>query len=62
VFLEEGAPFIIEKDLPFGLEGCSQPGQAAGTFDGSSTEPPKKIEFNQRRLSALPRYRHRGVR
>jgi len=58
VFLEEGAPFIIEKDA-IGLEGVFNSLARLPVLFDELDGAPKKIELHQRRLSALPRYRHR---
>ena len=59
VFLEEGAPVIVEQDA-VGLKGVLHdlPGPAVllDEFDGA----PEEFELHQRRLAALPRHGHLG--
>ena len=59
VFLEEGAPVIVEKDA-VGLKGVlhdlSRPAVLFDEFDGA----PEEVELHQRRLAALPRHCHCG--
>jgi len=61
VFLEEGAPVLVEQDA-VGLKrvphDLARPTILVDELEGA----PEEVELHQRRFAALPRDRHLGMR